>query len=450
MKVAIVTLGCKVNQYDSAALESRLRAQGCEVVPFGPGADAYVINSCSVTARADAESRRLARRARRFAPSGRVVLTGCLAQANPARAKIPEVDFVVGLNRPADLVAAVRGDLGRAGDSVLVGNVGKATRVETLGAESFCGQTRAFLKIQEGCDLFCSFCIVPFARGRSRSVPPRVVLRELERLAEAGYQEVVLTGVHLGGYGADLQPRLGLADLLEMIAERAPVPRVRLSSIDPPEVTPRLLGIVAGSDVICPHFHVPIQSGDDRVLRRMRRRYSAGFAAEVIASIRERMPSAGIGTDVIAGFPLESEAEFRRTEELLERLPFTYLHVFPYSRRPGTTAAKLGGDVPAKTIADRARRLRAIDRCKRRAFTEAMIGQCIPVLIEGAEADEGVWRGYARNYLRVEVPASGRTAGPNREVWVRVVGIGTQGARGVLEAPETTGAEELRAVPAER
>jgi len=435
VKVAVVTLGCKVNQYDSATLESRLRAQGCEVVPFGPGADTYVINSCSVTARAEAESRRLARRARRLAPSGRVVITGCLAQANPARARIPEVDFVIGLNRLGDLVSIVRAESSAVPGPVLVTDVRKAAKVETLGADSFCGQTRAFLKVQEGCNLFCSFCIVPLARGPSRSVPPRTVLRELARLAEAGYQEVVLTGVHLGSYGRDLRPRIDLADLLEMIAEHAPVPRIRLSSVDPPELTPRLLRVVASSGTICPHFHVPIQSGDDRVLRRMRRRYSAGFAADVIEAIREHMPVAGIGTDVIAGFPHESEEEFSRTEKLIERLPFTYLHVFPYSRRPGTAAAKLEGDLPAKTIAERASRLRQIDRQKRLAFAQAMLGRCLRVLPEGAAGEEGRWKGYARNYLRVEIEAPGETIHINRELWVKAVDLGSRGVRGIPCVP---------------
>jgi len=271
MRVAIATLGCKVNQYDTASIETRLRNEGCEIVEFAPGADVYVVNSCTVTDRADAESRQLARRARRFNPSGRVIMTGCFAQTSPHGAAIPEVDHVVGLNRLPDVVRAVRGALDRPAERILVDDLRVARSVKTLGAEVFTGQTRAFLKIQEGCDLFCTFCIVPMARGRSRSVPPRQVLAQLDRLAERGFQEVVLTGVHLGGYGADLDPPLELCDVLEMLAEQSRVSRIRLSSIDPPEVTPRLLDVMMRTPALCPHLHMPVQAGDDGVLRRMRR-----------------------------------------------------------------------------------------------------------------------------------------------------------------------------------
>ena len=432
MKVAIATLGCKVNQYDSGTVESHLRSRGCEIVAFEPGADAYVINTCSVTDRADAESRRVARRARRFGPSSRVVMTGCFAQSNPGAAAIPEVDFVIGVNRLDDLLAAIHGALDGE-DTIRIDDVRKATTITTMGADTFGGQTRAFLKIQEGCDLFCSFCIVPLARGRSRSIPPRSVLEEMHRLAGRGYREVVLTGVHLGGYGEDLTPRIGLADLVEMIAEVSPVPRVRLSSIDPPEITPRLLRLVSQSGVICPHFHVPIQSGHDRTLKRMRRRYSADLAREVIHGIREELPLAGIGTDVIAGFPGETEEEFAATEALLEGGPFTYLHVFPYSPRARTTAAKLSDPLPAQTIAARARRLREIDGAKRTRFASMMLGQQADVLLEeGPTAGAGGRSGYTRNYVRVEI--TGAPAAANVEVRARIISATEWRLRGEVTA----------------
>ena len=316
MRVAVTTLGCKVNQYDTATIETRLRNEGCEVVPFTPGADVYIVNSCTVTDRADAESRQLARRARRFNAAARVIMTGCFAQVSPQRAAIPEVDHVVGLNRLPDLLRAVRGELVATSERMLVDDLRTARRVRTLGAETFTGQTRAFLKIQEGCDLFCTFCIVPMARGRSRSVPPRDVLAQLEMLGARGFQEVVFTGVHLGGYGRDLEPAIELCDLLEMLVEQSPVPRLRLSSIDPPEVTPRLLRLIARSAVLCPHLHVPIQAGHDEVLRRMRRKYDANFVRALTQEIRGVLPEAAIGTDVIAGFPGETDAQFEATLEL--------------------------------------------------------------------------------------------------------------------------------------
>jgi len=425
MRVAITTLGCKVNQYDSASLETRLRADGWEIVPFAPGADAYVINTCSVTDRADSESRRTARRARRFGPTARVVMTGCFAQTNPEGAAIPEVDAVVGMNRTDDLLAALRGTLDPSGGRIRIDDLRHAREVAALGAETFCGQTRAFLKVQEGCDLFCTFCIVPFARGRSRSVAPRAVLAQLQRLATLGYQEVVLTGVHLGTWGEDLEPRLGLVDLIEMLAENSPVPRLRLSSVDPPEITPRLLDLVKRTPALCPHFHVPIQAGDDAVLRRMRRRYSADLAREVLQAIRSELPEAGIGTDVIAGFPGESEEEFAATERLVREMPFTYLHVFPYSPRRGTTAAKRSDRLPAAVIAARARRLRQIDAEKRLDFARAMLGRTTTVLLE-SDAENGLLAGYAPNYARIRVPAAPERA--NTLVRVRVTRVDDDGA----------------------
>jgi threonylcarbamoyladenosine tRNA methylthiotransferase MtaB len=411
-----------VNHYDSATLETRLREAGCEIVPFAPGADAYVINSCSVTDRADSESRRTARRARRFGPSARVVMTGCFAQTNPESAAIPEVDAVIGINRLDDLLAVVTGELDlRSGQMIRVDNLRRATAVSALGAETFCGQTRAFLKVQEGCDLFCTFCIIPFARGRSRSVAPRQVLEQLERLASLGYREVVLTGVHLGTYGEDLSPRIGLADLLEMITESPAVARVRLGSVDPPEITPRLLRLVAQSDVLCPHFHVPVQAGDDAVLARMRRRYSAELAREAVLAVHEAIPDAGIGTDVIAGFPGESDEEFARTEAFVTELPFTYLHVFPYSPRRNTTAAKRPDRRAADVVAGRARRLRDVDRRKRADFARRMLSRRTVVLLEGEVDATGCRSGYAPNYARIRVPAPAALA--NALAVVEVVAV---------------------------
>ena len=419
MRVALTTLGCKVNQYDTATIESRLRNEGCEIVAFAPGADVYVVNTCTVTDRADAESRQLARRARRFNAEARVIMTGCFAQVSPQGAAIPEVDHVVGLNRLPDVIRAVRGEL--VGQRVLVDDLRTARAVRTLGAETFTGQTRAFLKVQEGCDLFCTFCIVPMARGRSRSVPPRAVLAELEMLAQRGFQEVVLTGVHLGGYGHDLEPGVDLCDLLEMLAERSPIPRLRLSSIDPPEITPRLLALMARSPVLCPHVHVPIQAGHDDVLRRMRRKYDGAAVRALIHDIRAVLPEAAIGTDIIAGFPGETDAQFEAALEMLATLPLTYFHVFPYSRRQGTTAAKLPGQVAPVSIRRRAQRLRALGERRRAAFAGGFVGATLRVLVEAeAQSRPGRALGYSRNYQRVELCAA--PALVNREVGVHIIG----------------------------
>jgi threonylcarbamoyladenosine tRNA methylthiotransferase MtaB len=440
LAVAFTTLGCKVNQYDTAAMRSAL-GEECRVVPFGEEADVYVVNTCTVTDRADAESRQLARRARRLNPAARVVMTGCFAQTSPERvASLPEVDYVIGVGRLADVLRAIRGEISAAQERVFVDNLRRAGSVSTFGADAFAGQTRAFLKVQEGCDLFCTFCIVPFARGRSRSVEPRRVLAELHRLAARGFREVVLTGIHLGGYGRDLRPSMGLVDLVEMIAEVAPVPRLRLSSIDPPEVTPRLLDLIARSDVLCPHLHMPVQSGADPVLRRMRRQYDTALVRDVLAEIQRVLRGAGLGTDVIAGFPGESEADFAAGVELLQDAPFTYFHVFPYSRRTGTTAAKAADAVPAATIAARARQLRRLGVAKRTAFARRFVGRSLPVLVEATrDRQTGRLAGYSRNYVRVLL--HGPESMINREVAVRVTG--TRGDRALGTAAE---ADEQAAV----
>ena len=427
-RVALTSLGCKVNQYDAAAMQERLSAAGHQCVPFDEAADVYIVNSCTVTHQADAESRQLCRRAKRRNPAARVVMTGCYAQVDPhAVARLAEVDYVVGLNRLDDIVRLVSGT-GQAESGsdppVFVSDLRKTeaeTRpgIDTFGALDFAGQTRAFLKIQEGCDLFCTFCIVPRSRGTSRSVAPRVVLDQLDRLAVRGFQEVVLTGIHLGGYGHDLDPRIDLTWLLEAIEERRPVPRVRLSSLDPHEIGPRLLQLLAESETLCPHLHVPLQWGDDTILRRMRRRYDTALARDVLAAARSRLPDAALGTDLIVGFPGEGEAEFARGLEFLEASPFTYFHVFPYSVRAGTTAAKFPDKLPPSVIQHRAAEVRRLGQRKQAEFARGFADACLPVLFEHTrDKTSGLLKGYSRNYLRVYAP--GGDGDMNREVPVRI------------------------------
>ncbi len=277
----------------------------------------------------------------------------------------------------------------------------------TVGARTFDGQTRAFLKVQEGCDLFCTFCIVPMARGKSRSLGPREVLAEMERLAAQGFEEVVLTGVHLGGWGHDLAPTADLVWLLDALVEQGLFPRIRLSSIDPHEITEPLLRLMATAPVACPHFHVPLQAADDDVLHRMRRRYDTTLAAERLAMIRELLPDASIGTDLIAGFPGEDDDAFERTFAFVAESPITYAHVFPYSVRTGTTAAKLDGQVPRRTVAARAKRLRVLTERKRDEFAARFDGTSAEVLVETTrDTRTGRLRGYTRNYLRAQLDGS--------------------------------------------
>jgi threonylcarbamoyladenosine tRNA methylthiotransferase MtaB len=403
-RVAILTLGCKVNSYDSATIADRLRTAGCTLVDQQAPADVVIVNSCTVTDVADAESRRLARRARRQNPSARVILTGCYAQTKPTEAaQVPAIDVVVGLNRIDDLVASV---LNPAVPSsrIMVDNSRHATTVNTFGARTFPGQTRAFLKVQEGCDLFCTFCIVPMARGKSRSLPPRAILAELEALAAAGFEEVVLTGVHLGGYGADLDPAIDLPWLVAALAEQRAVPRLRLSSIDPHEITEPLLQVMARYPNVCPHLHVPLQAGDDGVLRRMRRRNDTSLARERLAMMRAILPDIFIGTDLITGFPGEDDAAFERTVAFLEDNPVSAFHVFPYSIRTGTTAAKLDGHLPPAVIKARAKRLRQLGEAQHVTFARRFDQTLGEVLVESRDPQTGWLRGYTRNYLRTQLP----------------------------------------------
>jgi threonylcarbamoyladenosine tRNA methylthiotransferase MtaB len=420
MKIAITTLGCKINQYDSAVIQNRLE-ENHSFVSFEEPADCYIINTCTVTDRADWEARQLVRRAKRLSPGAKVLVTGCYAQVNPAEvAGVPGVDYVVGLNRMEDLLRFI--DLPKDSDvRIAVSDVKRERGVPVLGTRALPGHTRAFLKIQEGCNYSCTYCIIPTARGMSRSVRPREVLEQVRMLADAGYREIVLTGIHLGGYGQDLTPRIDLTALLEMIAQSRLIPRLRLSSLDPREVPDRLVDLMASSDVICPHLHVCAQAGDDEILKRMRRNYDGAYYRELLMKIRERLPDAALGSDIIVGFPGEADVAFDRSLEFFAALPLTYFHVFPYSSRRGTIAASLPDHVRSEVKKTRARRMRELGAMKKRDFCLRFRGRKLAVLIEEKiDRATGSRRGFSRNYLPVLVSA-GETL-VNREIEVEVEG----------------------------
>ena len=397
-RFAIATLGCKVNQYDSAIIESRLRARGMERRDFGEQADVYIVNTCTVTDRADSESLRIARRARRLNPNARIVMTGCLAQASPeVLARAREVDAVVGLGRLDDLERAVASG---AGERVMVSNLRKEKAPIELAAVALDGHTRAFLKLQEGCDQFCTFCIVPFSRGTSRSVEPRRVIAALDDLHARGFKEVILSGVHLGGYGKDLDPQVELSDLLEMIAERCPIQRVRISSLDPEELSDRIVDVISQSPKFCPHVHLPLQAGEDEILSRMRRRYQRDYFRDRVERVLAAWPDAAIGTDLIVGFPGETERHFESYFNFVDALPLAYFHVFPYSVRAGTTAAKFSDRVKPADIKRRAAAMRTLGEGKRVRFATRFNRTKLKVLLEERGAD-GRLTGYSRNYVRV-------------------------------------------------
>lgn len=406
--VAFATLGCRLNQVDSQELAGTLEARGFRTVPFGEAADVVIVNTCTVTARADVSDRQMIRRAGRIHPGARIVVTGCWAQTSPtAAAGVSGVDLVVGNGDKHRLPDLLERLLERArpdprAAAVHVGDIATARALPgaPLGRS---GRSRAFLKLQDGCQHRCAFCIVPLARGTSRSREMSVVLDQARGLVEAGHPELVLTGVDLGHYGADLVPRATLAALLREMVEIPGVRWIRMSSLLPAYFTPELLEIVTGSRAIAPHLHVPLQSGSDRTLRRMRRPYTAAMYRTLVERLGRAIPRLGLGADVIVGFPGETEADFDGTMALVDALPLTYLHVFPYSDRSGTEATRLDGHLASSLITERGRRLRALGCAKNLAFRRSLLGRVEDVLVlETRDRASGRLVGLTGNYVEAQ------------------------------------------------
>ncbi|MRR17173.1 MAG: tRNA (N(6)-L-threonylcarbamoyladenosine(37)-C(2))-methylthiotransferase MtaB [Deltaproteobacteria bacterium] len=410
MKVGLATLGCKVNQCDTAALARELESADFIVVPFGGFADVYIINTCTVTAFADFQARQLIRRARRANPDARIVVTGCYAQTQaPELAAIEGVSLVVGndqKHRITELLTRPLPDRQR----IFSGDVFGQKQFPSAAAPKLTGRTRAFFKIQDGCNAFCSYCIVPFARGKSRSMPVRQVLENVRNFIGQDYREIVLTGIHLGYYGQDLEPPADLTGTLETILSQHPTVRFRLSSIEPNEITDAFLQLFGRHGNLCPHLHIPLQSGSDTILKAMRRRYDAAFYRALVEKAVQADKDIAVGIDVMVGFPGESEKEFAQTVKLLEDLPAAYLHVFPYSERPGTAALAILPKVPDKIKKERAAVLRDLGAQKREAFSRRFLGKTLPVLVEHTrDKKTGLAKGFSHNYLPVlldKLPAS--------------------------------------------
>jgi threonylcarbamoyladenosine tRNA methylthiotransferase MtaB len=434
VKVAFATLGCKLNQYDTAELQALLEARGFRTVPFEEPAQLYVINTCTVTARADYSDRQTIRRAVARNPDAVVVVTGCYAQTNPgAVAGIPGVDLVLGTgDRHAlpDLLAGLRK---RVRPLVRVGDVFGRREGPVISLRRFTpGYSRAFVKVQDGCQHRCSFCIVPFARGGSRSQPFDVVVDQVEALVAAGYGEVVLTGVDLGHYGWDLVPRLSLAALVRRLLAVRGLRRLRLSSILPAYFTEELIETIAGEARVCRHLHVPLQSGSDAVLRAMRRPYNVRLYCALVERLAGALPGLGLGTDVITGFPGETAEAFAETAALLDALPFTYFHVFSYSDRRGTEAGRLAvSRVPPDETRRRTTRLRRLGAAKNLAFREAHVGREVAVLVL-ERRERGALVGLTDDYL--EVAFDGFDALPRPIARVRVTGVEGDRLRGEVLA----------------
>lgn len=402
--VAIHSMGCKANQYDSAVLEGMLAEAGWNLVEASEAADAYIINTCTVTNEADKEARYLIRRSHRKNPEASIVVTGCSAQTDPdALAQVEGVSYVVGNSKKANILdyLALAKPLT---PQILVDDIFQEEELFTSNFTSYSKNTRAFLKIQDGCNQMCSYCVIPFARGKNRSFSPEKVIEELARLSGQGFQEVVLTGIHIGTYGYDLNPATSLLELLKQIEIQKPIHRVRVSSIDPEEVSDEMVEFLSSSQVICEHLHIPLQSGDDTILKLMRRRYTGEEFKDLTWKLKEKIPHICIGTDVMVGFPYEDEERFESSFKTIRESALDYLHVFPYAAKKKTRAEKFLNQVGLREKRLRVEKLTEYSKELRHQFQQKSVGSQQELVIEDFHANlGGMYRGISRNYLPVEL-----------------------------------------------
>ena len=403
MRVALATLGCKVNQCESAYLEEILSRNNFDIRSFTEEADLYCINTCAVTGKAAMQSRQLIRRATRQNRQAKIAVMGCYSQvAAEEIASIPGVTHILGTSEKLALVDYISREEVNTHPCIHLKDARNAPDPAPLAFSNFSRRTRAFLKVQDGCDSFCTYCIVPYARGRSRSIPLVSVLEQVERFLGTGYQEIVLTGIHLGQWGSDLQPEQELIGLLRSILGHCPPLRLRLSSLEPGEISSHLLALIASEPAICPHLHIPLQSGDATILGRMNRNYHPLFYKEIVLEAIQHIPDLAVGVDVMVGFPGETDEQFQNTFRLIQSLPVAYLHIFPFSPRPGTAAADMEEQSSPALIGQRSRFLRELDKSKRLTFLNRFLGKVRPVLVENRkDAATGLPCGFSDNYLPV-------------------------------------------------
>ncbi|MGL5380830.1 tRNA (N(6)-L-threonylcarbamoyladenosine(37)-C(2))-methylthiotransferase MtaB [Clostridium sp.] len=408
MKVAFSTLGCRVNVYESEAMAEKFLREGYEVVDFSEVADVYVINTCTVTNMGDKKSRQIISRARRLNEDAVIAAVGCYSQIAPKEvSEIPGVDVVLGTRNKGDVVYYVNKARDEGKSQVYVEGVLKNKKFEDLNIEEYQDKTRAFLKIQDGCNRFCTYCIIPYTRGSVCSKDPKKVIEEVTKLAEHGFKEIILSGIHTASYGLDLEGTITLVDLIEEIEKVNGIERIRIGSIEPAFFTEEVIEKMKGFKKLCPHFHLSLQSGADATLKRMNRRYSAKEYEEAVELLRETMPTVSISTDVIVGFPGETDEEFNETYEFLKRIKLTKTHVFKYSQRKGTKAADMPNQLDGSIKEQRSKLLIELNDKNEREFTEKFIGEKMDVLIEQeVKGKENVYEGYTRNYIKVHVPCT--------------------------------------------
>lgn len=417
-KISVVTLGCKVNQYDTAALLNHLPpSEFAKNERFDEPADVYVIDTCTVTHKADSEARNYVYRAKRSNPRGVVIVTGCYAQVSPEQiSSMEQVDYVIGNSHKfSSLLGIIRRGEVQSEPKVLISDIfkEKKRKFDTPDIRFFPDRTRAFLKVQDGCNYACTFCVIPRARGRSRSLEADEVISRLKTLARAGYKEVVLTGVHLASYGRDIGS--DLVSLLEEIEECRAVGRVRLSSLDPADTTEELISFVSNSETVCPSFHVALQSGDKDILRKMRRRYSPEQFLECTDSIRDALPEASIGTDIMVGFPGETQKQFENSRNVAAKSELTYFHVFPYSIRKMTPAANMKDQISPQVKKQRAAELRSLGKTKKENFYRKFIGKTLDAIVESKS------NCTTKNYMNVKLTEESPSVGT--EIRVRIESV---------------------------
>lgn len=406
MKVAFSTLGCRVNVYESEAMTEKFIREGYEVVDFSEVADVYVINTCTVTNMGDKKSRQVIGRARRLNEDAIIAVVGCYSQIAPKEvSSIEGVDVVLGTRNKGEVVYWVNRALDEKVQIVQVAdNIMKNNVFEDLNIEEFKDKTRAFLKVQDGCNRFCSYCLIPYARGGVCSKNPDKIEEEVKKLAEHGFKEVILSGIHTASYGVDLDGNITLVDVLERIEKIEGIERVRIGSIDPNFFTENVKNRIVKLKKLCPHFHLSLQSGSDETLKRMNRRYKASEYEDIVNMLRKAFLDASITTDVIVGFPGETEEEFKETYEFLERIKLSKTHIFKFSPRKGTRAATMGNQIDGNVKEERSKALIDLNSKNEKNFMEKFLGEETEVLFEEETNEKGFYSGYTRNYVRVEVP----------------------------------------------
>lgn len=409
MKVSAITLGCKVNQYESQAMLAQLASSGFSVCQAGETADIVLINSCTVTAASDHKVRQTLHRARKNNPNAVIVLTGCMPQAFPEAAQaLEDADVVLGNSNRSALAEDILRYLSTRQRIIDIVPHENGEKFESMQVGSFYERTRAFVKIQDGCNRFCSYCIIPYARGRIRSKPLEELKEELAHLGQNGYREVVLTGINLSAYGQELG--LHLCDAVEAACAVPEIQRVRLGSLEPEQLQDDVIARLAKQEKLCPQFHLSLQSGCDATLRRMNRHYDTAEYRRIVNTLREVFPNAAITTDIMVGFAGETEEEFAASLAFAKEIAFAKVHVFAYSRRPGTVAYNMPGQVSNAEKEKRSRAMIETTEATRRAFMEQQVGRIEPVLLE-QQAEPGVWEGYTPNYTPVHFSSEEDLAG---------------------------------------